>query len=112
VSQFEPDILNDAAYPRNARRALTPERRLLIAILSDAVDCYQKNLQAHSAKQRRLCREAESWMLSDDQDWVFSFRNICDALGVDADALRQRTRVWKEERAAHSLTAPRWAASN
>jgi hypothetical protein len=100
---FEPDILNDAASLRNARRALTPERRLLIAILTDAVECYQKNLQAHTAKQRRICREAEKWMLSDDQHWVFSFRNICDALGVDADALRERARAWKEPPSGHPL---------
>jgi hypothetical protein len=95
VSLFEPDILSEAIFRRNARRALTPECRLLIAILADAIDCYQKNLVARSARGRRLCREAEKWMLSDDQAWVFSFRNICDALGVDAEAVRARTRVWK-----------------
>jgi hypothetical protein len=103
VSLFEPDILNDAASTRNARR-VTPERRLLIAILADAIDCYQKNLGAHTARGKRLCREAEHWMLSDDQQWVFSFRNICDALGVDAEALRARTRAWKEPHATPGLT--------
>jgi hypothetical protein len=103
VSLFEPDILNEAARPRNARRAITPERRLLIAILADAVDCYQNNLHARSARGRRLCREAEQWMFSDDQAWVFSFRNICDALDVDADAMRARARAWKTQRAAPVL---------
>jgi hypothetical protein len=101
VSLFEPDILNDAASRRNARRGVTPERRLLIAILADAIDCYQKNLDAHTTRGKRLCREAEHWMLSDDQQWVFSFRNICDALSVDAEALRARTRAWKEPHATH-----------
>jgi hypothetical protein len=95
VSLFEPDILNGAMCRRNARRGLTPERRLLIAILADAVDCYQKNLSASTGRRRRLCREAEDWILSDDQSWVFSFRNICDVLGVDVDALRAEARGWK-----------------
>jgi hypothetical protein len=103
VSLFEPDILNEAAFPRHAGSRITPERRLLIAILADAVDCYQKNLGARSARGRRLCREAERWILSDDQAWVFSFRNICDALGVDAEAMRKRARVWKTLQLARTL---------
>ena len=97
MSLFEPDILNDGAFQRNIRRTLTPERRLLIAILADAVDCYQKNLGARSARGRRLCREAEHWLLDDDQTWVFSFRNICDALGVDAQATREQARGWRAQ---------------
>lgn len=104
VSLFEPDILNEMVFRRNAR-ALTPEHRLLIAILADAVDCYQKNLAARSAKGRRLCRDAEKWILSDDQAWVFSFRNICDTLGVDAEAMRARARDWKAHQPGH---AARW----
>jgi hypothetical protein len=100
VSLFEPDILNDAARPHDARRAVTPERRLLIAILTDAIDCYQRNLDARTTRKRRMCREAEEWMQSDDQAWVFSFRNICDALGVDVAAMRERARAWKAHRAA------------
>ena len=85
---------------------VTPERRLLIAILADAVDCYQKNLGARSARGRRLCRDAEQWMLSDDQAWVFSFRNICDALGVDAEAMRARARAWKRHHASTLRRVP------
>ncbi len=101
MSLFEPDILNQPAS--NTRRLLTPERRLLIAILSDAVDCYRKNLNGRTARARRLCREAEHWMLDDDRNWVFSFRNICDALGVDAEAMRAQARGWK---ALHIPDAP------
>ncbi len=103
MSLFEPDILNEAAFPRNARRAVTPERRLLIAILADAVDCYRKNLGARTARGRRLCREAEHWIFSDDQTWAFSFRNICDALGVDAEAMRERALAWKTPHAADGV---------
>jgi len=97
---FEPDILSETAFPRNGRRTATPERRLLVAILADAVDCYQQNLNARTARKRRLCREAEQWMLSDDREWTFSFCNICDALGIDIGALRTRARVWKTHHAA------------
>lgn len=73
----------------------------MVAILADAVDCYHKHFQARTSKRRRLFMEAERWILSDDCNWVFSFRNICDVLGVDAGALRTQTLRWKR----HQLEA-------
>jgi hypothetical protein len=95
VSLFEPDILNGAAALRYARNRVSPERRLMAAILADAVECLQKNVSAPSRRRRRLFREAEEWIRSEDIAWIFSFRNICDVLGVDAEALRQRATAWK-----------------
>src|SRR5262249_2603081 len=109
---FEPDILSEAVFRRNARRALTPERRLLVAILADAVDCYQKNLIARTARGRRLCREAEDWILSDDQAWGFSFPNICATLGVDAEAMRARARLWKAHHSTHGAPDREASRSN
>jgi len=95
---FEPDILTDGAAPRRAEKVVLPERRLLIAILADALDCFQQNLHASNPKRQRLFREAEKWILADDVDWIFSFRNICEILGVDPEALRDQTRIWRRRR--------------
>ena len=67
----------------------------MAAILTDAMGCFQKNLVARTAKRRRLFREAEEWIFCEDWQWVFSFRNICDVLGVDAGALRAHAVAWK-----------------
>jgi hypothetical protein len=37
---------------------------------------------------RRLYREAEAWVLSDDVSWPCTFRNICETLAIDAVYLR------------------------
>lgn len=94
MSVFEPDILIGAA-PRTPGSAAAAERRLLAAILTDALECFQKNVLASTPKRQRLFREAERWILSDDLEWVFSFRNVCDCLGVDPSALRRRARLWR-----------------
>jgi len=94
---FEPDILNGTAAPRRAEKVVLPERRLLVAILADALECFQNNLRASNPKRQRLFREAEKWILADDVSWVFSFRNICEILGVDAEALREQTRTWRRQ---------------
>ncbi len=93
---FEPDILNEPA--RGARATAPPEWQLMVAILADAIECFQKNLGAPNPKRRRLFNEAEAWIRSDDVHWVFSFRSICDVLGLDAVALRQQTEAWKRQR--------------
>jgi hypothetical protein len=98
VRLFEPDILNEVAERRWEHRVAPSERRLMAAILTDAVECFRKNLGAGTRRRRRLFQEAEHWILAEDDDWVFSFRNICDTLGVDARAVRAQAKRWKRER--------------
>jgi hypothetical protein len=66
-----------------------PERSLLFAVLNDAIQIFQKFALSKSAQQRRLFREAESWIWDDAADFVFSFRNICDLLEVEPVYLRR-----------------------
>jgi hypothetical protein len=81
------------------RNRLSPERRLMLAILEDAM------LIARSAAARstRLARETEAWSNDDDRTWLFAFRNVCDALDLDADAVR---RQFHAERARTVPAAP------
>ena len=65
-----------------------PERGLISALLFDGVMgcmCYALN-EGMSSVQRY--REAYTWVLRRDADYVFSFDNVCDALGISADGLR------------------------
>jgi len=73
---------------------LEPEKRLILAILEDAIHCFQNNLFAQSVKSKRLFREAEEWIVEVGSDWVFSFENICETLGLDASYMRQGLLRW------------------
>ena len=49
-------------------RPTLPEKRLMFAILLDAVECFQKYAgQEHN----RLFKEAEEWIFEDDHGWAF-----------------------------------------
>ena len=37
-----------------------------------------------------MYREAERWFTVENGRWVFSFRHICDVLGLDAGTVRRR----------------------
>jgi len=95
---FQPDSLLPTQFFDRMRRSVTfdGERRLMIAILEDAVDVYRKQACAADRKRRQLFDDAEAWIESSERRWVFSFENICDVLGLEAEYLRKGLRAWKQ----------------
>lgn len=82
------DTLIPAEYQDQRQRSqLDPEKRLMLAILRDAVACYRRNAGTQLGKRRRLFLEVETWIEDHRSDCLFSFRNICDTLGIDPDYL-------------------------
>lgn len=87
---FEPDALMPEQYFAGLGKeaGASNERSLMLAILRDAVECYQKYALARDPQGEDLHREASEWIFSNDREWPFSFENICDVLGVSADYVR------------------------
>ena len=108
---FQPDSLLSAYYFETLRRKtiLEPEKRLMLAILEDAINCFQDNLPAQNLRGRRLFEEAEEWIVEVDGDWVFSFENICEALGFNPAYLREGLLRWmKNKLPKHRKEASPW----
>ncbi len=91
--------------PRHQLLGKVGEYRLLIAILEDALACFQRYAGGKSRRERRLFKEAEGWIMladnrharpGDDTAPAFSFEYVCDVLGIAPDPLRQRLRRWRE----------------
>ena len=97
ASIFQPDTLVSEQYFQTLRlkTVLEPEMRLLLAVLEDAISCYQHYFHSRNPIQQRLFEEAKEWILSSDDSWVFSFESVCDALEVNAAYLRQGLLRWK-----------------
>jgi len=96
---FEPDVLLPAQFFAAFRRAggLERERLLMLAVLEDAVDCFQKHAHARDPRAAQLFEEAEEWVESADRSWLFSFENICDTLEINADYVRRGLRLWRQQ---------------
>lgn len=62
---------------------LEPEKGLMLAILEDAINCFQDNLLAQNVRRRRLFEQAQEWIVKVDGDWVLSFEHICEVLGFN-----------------------------
>ena len=67
-------------------------RRLMLAVLNEALQTYAAGLTSNSATRRCDAHKAETWILSDAADWPFAFVNVCTVLGVDPDYIRGRMR--------------------
>ncbi|MGH7846165.1 MAG: hypothetical protein ACREQW_13480, partial [Candidatus Binatia bacterium] len=89
-SLFQPDILLPVQYQQSRRNRylLMPEQQLALAILEDAVACYRKHQFDQTAKGRALFVAAQEWVMSPDENRVFSFENICAVLDLDATYIR------------------------
>jgi hypothetical protein len=107
TSLFQPDTLMPDQYLETFRRKvpLEPEKKLLLAVLEDAISCFQKYAFTREGKGRVLFRESEQWILDKDSDWLFSFNNVCETLGFDSDYLRGGVMRWKAEKVAHHARA-------
>ena len=102
TSLFQPDVLLPAQYLERTKKntEAMPERALMLALLEDAVCCFQKYLLVSNRKGRIFFKEAEGWIFDQDNNGFVSFSNVCDVLGIDADYLRLGLIRWKEKRLA------------
>jgi hypothetical protein len=74
-------------------RLIEPEKRLMLAILLTVVDDYRASRQRRAmrggVRVDRAYAQATAYVASTDRTWPFSFENVCEAMGLDADRLRE-----------------------
>jgi hypothetical protein len=96
-------LLPDQYFDRLSARATdTPEKRLMFAVLLDAVIHLQRRHTSGAA-------EAERWIRGIDDDGeepMFSFQNICDALGIEPAYLARGLLAFRSGHDPKLLGAP------
>ena len=78
--------LVEAVYKKNLREG---EERLMLAVLENAVEYFQKYVLARKPRGKQLFQEAEEWFLEKDSEALYSFENICETLRLHPDHIRQ-----------------------
>jgi len=109
VNLFEPDTLLPAQYFAAFARegGLVRERRLMLAVLEDAVECYQKYALARDPRGRLLFDDACVWIESGEREWPFSYENICEVLGLNPEYIRRGLSKWRQQKSPVKRTAAR-----
>ena len=78
------------------------EKKLMLAVLQEALNTFVQFLPARDVTGQDRFREVERWFWDDDDEWLFSFKNIAESLGLSSsyflDGLmnlkRNRFRGW------------------
>jgi len=93
-----PDLLTSEQYydgvPHPATEAI---RRLMLAVLEDALRCLQMRANGRSSVVRRAVVEAECWIFERGLQGPFTFESVCEALGIHPDHLRGGIRQWRAQ---------------
>jgi hypothetical protein len=82
----------------NSASSGEPLRRLMVAMLLDAIKCVQTTFDARLPARRQNYGDARSWLLPDDDKPVFSFKAVCDALDIEPNVVRKYLVQWEEKR--------------
>ena len=72
----------------------TATRGLMLAVLEQAIADHQIAARIRATRQGRLrCTDTYRWFHSRDQRRLFAFESVCDALDIDATAIRRHVGV-------------------
>jgi len=79
-------------------RVSEPHKRLMAAVLQAVVDDCRggssyRGAAGYSKIDARSVDRAVAYVTSTDRVWPFSFENLCEALELDVDGLRQELRT-------------------
>ncbi len=104
--RFEPETVVPAqVFDPRIGASLQPEKRLMLAVLEDAVAVYQRFLLSTRPIDKTEFDDTVAWVWSEDRMWPFSFLNVCDHLNLNADHVRAGLTTWAEKRRAGLVAA-------
>jgi len=97
AGMFIPDILTPGQYYDGLRAngCAGPIKRRMLAVLADAIRCYQTYANSRRRAQRRLFVEAEGWLMDRKANGPFAYDTVCETLGIDPNCLREGLRRWR-----------------
>jgi hypothetical protein len=103
-----PDVLcmHEYLHVYRARSAETPERRLMAAILRDAIECYVRHCCAENRHKKRSYREAEEWLFKGDDRDVFGLANVCAIFNLAPGYIRRMLLLYKRQNEASADSTP------
>jgi len=92
-----PDALMPGQYYEGVRRddpAIGAIKRLMLAVLEDALRCLQTYAKARTPIRRRMFVEAQAWISDRTARGPFAFEAVREALGIEPNRLRDGIREW------------------
>jgi hypothetical protein len=91
-------VMLPTQYLRRATsHVVEPHKRLMAAVLQTVVDdcrgSVYRRARGYEVPFGTHVRRATAYAASGDRSWPFSFENLCEALGLNANSLRKQLRI-------------------
>jgi hypothetical protein len=86
---WEQDTLIADRFGRD-NRPPSPEKRLLMAVLMDALLEFKEVASSSNPDDHARLSKLRAWFHAKDVKWPFSFVNLCEQLDLDPDSIRAR----------------------
>jgi len=83
------------------------ERRLMIALLADALGDFRRYVTPLTRRHARLFKESEAWFLGDMDGTAVPFPYVCEVLGLNASYFRSKLRAWRDRQRARGCPCER-----
>jgi hypothetical protein len=103
----------EPAYVEQVNRRHYDEgaKKLMLAVLQEALNNFVQLLNTKKLDQQEQFREVDRWFWSDESEWLFSFRNIAEHLGINPDyfragLLRVKTNKYANRRLTEAKSKP------
>lgn len=91
MSILDADVILPCQYFESVgTRTLSSEQRLMLAVLSDAINVLRGYQVSPYIHRRDPFNEASSWIFAKDDASLLTFDHVCDSLGFNAENLRSR----------------------
>jgi len=89
VVSVDPIVAESLFGSNNRNGPASAERELMVAVLSDAIECYWKYQKSRKRSEIRLYQDARSWIFADNENLPYSFSNVCETLQLDPAYIRR-----------------------
>ena len=99
IESLEPDHMTPDQFAGliHRRSWQDGERRLMAAVLQDAVETFHKHAFSDKEDGREQFDEVHRWIVDREDRSLFAFSTICEALDVEPDYLRGGLLRWLEQ---------------
>ena len=101
----DPNSFLPVQFFADPKKASEPVQRLMLAVLLDAMRCYQSNFGSASVRGRIEFHEARQWLFDRCSEAPFSLNSVCSVLGIEPCTVQRTVSDWARVKRAGFVTA-------
>lgn len=104
LEEFEGRLPNALAAGQAGDVGASGERRLMVALLADALGDFRKYVAPRTRREARLLADSAGWLFGEMKGAAVTFEYVCEVLGLNVSAFRSELRRWRDRQHSRACT--------